>query len=105
MTLEKARKSNGTSFRKVVFVGIAVALILVVVGSFVLSYSMETLDRQADKLGAKERPVWNAPFAGYNVSWLENAWGSLIAGAIGVTLLFAISYGVASLLKRKNRHG
>ncbi|HVP16946.1 MAG TPA: PDGLE domain-containing protein [candidate division Zixibacteria bacterium] len=105
MTAEKNRKTNSKSLRKIVFVGIAVALIFVLVGAFVLSYSMETLDKQADKLGAKEKPVWNAPFADYNVSWLENAWGSLIAGAIGVTLLFVISYGVASLLKRKNRHG
>jgi ABC-type phosphate transport system permease subunit len=103
MTPEKTRKSNAKSLRKTVFIGIAVALIFVVVGSFVLSYSMETLDKQADKLGVKEKPVWNAPFADYNVSWLENTWGSLIAGAMGVTLLFAISYGVASLLERKNR--
>lgn len=103
MVTEANQKNNRKSLRKTVIIGLAIALAFVVVGSFILSYSMETLDKQADILGAQENPVWNAPFADYNIPGLENAWGSLIVGVMGVMLLFGVSFGVASFLKRKHR--
>ena len=102
MRTEANSKSNRKSLRKTVIIGLVVALIFVVVGSFVLSYSMETLDKQAEELGAQESPIWNPPLPDYSIPGLESAWGSLIVGIMGVVLLFGMSYGVASHLKRKH---
>jgi hypothetical protein len=67
----------------------------------VLSYSFETLDKQAGKLGAEEKPVYHAPFDGYNVPGLENTWGLLIVGVVGTLLLFVMGLVVAKIMRRK----
>jgi protein-S-isoprenylcysteine O-methyltransferase Ste14 len=89
------------SVRKIIMIGLLVAVVFVMIGAFILSYSMETLDKQADKLGAQEKPIWNAPFADYNIPGLENGWGTLIVGVGGVSLLFVVTLVVANLLKKK----
>jgi hypothetical protein len=76
-------------------------MIFVLVGVFVLSYSFETLDKQAGKLGAEEKPVYHAPFDGYNVPGLENTWGLLIVGVVGTLLLFVMGLVVAKIMRRK----
>jgi ABC-type phosphate transport system permease subunit len=86
---------------KTIIIGLTVALMFVLVGVFVFSYSMETLDRQAQQLGAEEKPVYNAPFADYNIPGLDNTWGALIVGVAGTLLLFVVSFGVAVLLRKK----
>lgn len=94
-------RADNRSLRKTIAVGLAIALIFVIVGAFILSYSLETLDKQAEKLGVEEKPAWNAPFADYNIQGLENAWGTLIAGIVGVLSLFVVTLAVASLLRKK----
>ena len=69
---------------------LAIAMIFVLVGVFVLSFSFETLDKQAGKLGSEEKPVYHAPFDGYNIPGLENTWGLLIVGVFGTLGLIAL---------------
>jgi hypothetical protein len=59
------------------------------------------LDKQAGKLGAEEKPVYHAPFDGYNVPGLENTWGLLIVGVVGTLLLFVMGLVVAKIMRRK----
>ncbi|HTY74803.1 MAG TPA: PDGLE domain-containing protein [Candidatus Nanoarchaeia archaeon] len=83
---------------------LGLAMIFVLVGTFVLSFSFETLDKQADKLGAKENPVYKAPFADYNIPGLDNVWGALIVGVFGTLGLFGLGLGVAKIVYRKKSH-
>jgi hypothetical protein len=76
-------------------------MIFVLVGVFVLSFSFETLDKQADKMGAKENPIYKAPFADYNIPGLDNTWGALIVGVVGTLLLFALGFIVAKIVRKK----
>jgi protein-S-isoprenylcysteine O-methyltransferase Ste14 len=87
--------------QKTIIIGLAVALIFVLIGVFFLSYSMETLDKQAEQLGAEEKPVYTAPFADYTIPGLNSVWGALIVGVIGTILLFIVSLVVAKLLRKK----
>lgn len=87
--------------QKTLIVGLTVALIFVLVGVFAFSYSMETLDKQAQQLGAEEKPVYKPPFADYNIPGLDNEWGALIIGIAGTLLLFIVSLGVAKILQKK----
>jgi len=96
LAITKRKNSN-----KTLLIGLAVAMIFVLVGVFVLSYSFETLDKQAGQLGAEEKPVYNAPFADYNIPGLDNVWGALIVGVVGTLLLFGMGLGVAKLMRMK----
>jgi hypothetical protein len=86
---------------KTIIIGLTVALIFVLVGVFIFSYSMETLDKQAEQLGVEENPVYNAPFADYNIPGLDNEWGALIIGVTGTLLLFLAGLAVAKVLHKK----
>jgi ABC-type phosphate transport system permease subunit len=97
------KKHNNHSNLKTVAIGITVALIFVLIGVFVLSYAMETLDKQAEQLGAEEKPVYNPPFADYNIPGLDNEWGALTIGIAGTLLLFVVSYGAAVILRKTKR--
>ena len=92
-----------TTKRTIILI-LAIAMIFVLVGVFVLSYSFETLDKQAGKLGAEEKPVYRAPFAGYNVPGLENTWGALLVGVFGTLGLFGMGLAVAKIVYRKKSH-
>ena len=87
--------------KKTVIVGLVVALIFVLVGTFVFSYSMETLDKQAEQLGAEENPVYEPPFPDYTIAGLESTWSALLIGITSTLLLFVLSVGVAKILRRK----
>jgi ABC-type phosphate transport system permease subunit len=93
--------TNKKTNQKTIIIGLTVALIFVPIGVFVLSYSMETLDKQAEQLGSEEKPVFNPPFADYNIPGLDNVWGGLIVGIMGTLLLFVVSLAVARLLRKK----
>lgn len=87
--------------QKTLIVGLVVALIFVIAGTFVFSYSMETLDKQAEQLGAQEKSVYTPPFPDYNIPGLDNEWGALIIGIAGTLLLFVVSLGAAKVLQKK----
>jgi hypothetical protein len=87
--------------QKLVLGGLLVALVFVLIGVFALSYSMETLDKQAEQLGVEEKPVYEAPFADYLIPGLSDTVGGLIIGIGGTLLLFVFGFGAAYLLKKK----
>ena len=93
--------TNKKTNQKTIIIGLTVALIFVLIGVFVFSYSMETLDKQAEQLGSEEKPLFNPPFADYTIPGLDNVRGGLIVGIIGTLLLFVVSLGVAVLLRKK----
>ena len=92
--------TNKKTGRKTIIIGLAVAMIFVLVGVFILSNSFETLDKQAEQLGAEEQPVYNPPFADYNIPGLDNVWGALIIGVVGTLLLFLVGLLVAKLMHK-----
>jgi ABC-type phosphate transport system permease subunit len=93
--------TNKKTTQKTIVIGLTVALIFVLIGVFLLSYSMETLDKQAEQLGSEEKPLFNPPFADYTIPGLDNVWGGLIVGIMGTLLLFVVSLTVAMLLRKK----
>lgn len=95
--MANSKKQN----QKTILVGLTVALIFVLVGVFALSYAMETLDVQAEQLGAEEQPIYSPPFPDYSIIGFENEWGALIIGIASTLLLFAVSFGVAKILRKK----
>lgn len=87
--------------QKTLIIGLTIALIFVLVGVFVLSYSMETLDKQAEQLGNEEKTVYNPPFPDYTIPGLDNGWGALLIGVTGTLLLFVVGLAVAKLMQKK----
>ncbi len=101
MLRSEIEKLAPISTKKTVLIMLTLAMIFVLVGVFVLSFSFETLDKQAGKLGAEEKPVYKAPFAGYNIPGLDNTWGALIVGVGGTLLLLFMGLIVAKIVRRK----
>jgi hypothetical protein len=90
-----------TKNQKTVIVGLAVALIFVVLGVFCFSYAMETLDVKAEELGAQEQPVYEPPLPDYTIPGLENEGGTLLLGIASTLLLFVAGFAVAKILPKK----
>jgi len=90
-----------TKNQKTIIIGLAVAVVFVVIGVFFLSYSMETLDVKAEQLGAQEQLIFEPPFPDYSIVGIDNVWGALIIGIAGTLLLFIVGFGVAKILKNK----
>jgi hypothetical protein len=86
---------------KTIIIGLAVALIFVLVGTFVLSYSMETLDKQAEELGAEAQTLFEPPFPDYVIPGVDSVWGALLIGIAGTLLLFVVGIGAAKLMRKK----
>ena len=70
-------------------------------GVFLFSYAMETLDVKAEELGAEEHPVYEPPIPDYTLPGVENEWGSLLVGITSTLLLFSVALGVAKILSKK----
>jgi ABC-type antimicrobial peptide transport system permease subunit len=87
--------------QKTIIVGLTVALIFVVLGVFIFSYAMETLDVKAEELGATEQPIYEPPFPDYSIVGMENEWGALLIGISGTLLLFIAGLGLAKILNKK----
>ena len=84
-----------------IIVGLAAALMLVVLGVFVFSFALETFDVKAEELGAQEQTVWNAPFKDYTIGGSESQLIALVVGVAATLLLFVIGFGVAKLIRKK----
>ena len=87
--------------QKTVIIGLAAALIFVVLGVFVFSYALETLDVKAEELGAEEQPIWTAPFVDYTIAGSDSQWVALAVGVPSTLLIFAVALGAAKAIKKK----
>jgi len=89
--------------RKTVVVGLALAAVFVVIGNFVFSYALETLDVQAERLGLSGENVLEAPFPEYTIPGFDSVWGSVLLGIASLFLIFTVTIVVANLLKKKGQ--
>jgi len=94
-----AQKKNRNQIT--VIVGLTVALIFVLLGVFVFSYAMETLDAKAEQLGVEEHPIYEAPLYDYNLAGNENQWVTLLIAITSTLLLFVAGLAVAKLINKK----
>jgi len=86
--------------KQILAIGLTAAAIFVILGVFVFSYSMETLDVQAEELGAQESSVYQAPFPDYMIPDFENEVGSILLGILSTLAIFGVALGVGALLKK-----
>ena len=93
--------ANKKSSQKTMMTGLSVALIFVLVGVFIFSSSMETLDKQAEQMGAQEQSIYEPPFPDYVLPGVNNVWGALLIGIAGTLLLFVTGLGAAKVLHMK----
>jgi PDGLE domain len=90
-----------TKNQKTIIIGLTVAIVFVIVGTFFLSYAMETLDVQADKLGAQEHPIYKPPLPDYIIPGLDNPWATALLGIASTLLIFIAAFSIAKLLKNR----
>ena len=95
MTVTKRRN------QKTIIIGLAAALFFVVLGVFVFSYALETLDVKAEELGAQEQSIWTAPFADYTVPGSDSQWIALAVGLAATLLIFTATFSAAKILRKK----
>lgn len=87
--------------RKLVMVGLAIAIIFVILGTFVFTYAFETFDLKAEELGAVEQPIYEAPFPDYSIAGSDNQWVTLFVGITATLLLFVAGIVTAKLIRKK----
>ena len=87
--------------QKTVTVGLAVALIFVLLGVFIFSNAMETLDVKAEELGMQEHPIFEAPFADYNIAGNNSIWVTLFVAIVSTLLLFVTGLVVAKIIHKR----
>ncbi|MEM2002291.1 MAG: hypothetical protein QXT77_06585 [Candidatus Methanomethylicaceae archaeon] len=83
---------------KGILYGLIIALTFVILGTFVLYESNETLDMVAEQLGVIGNNILTAPFPEYSVPWFDSIWISLVLGMISTIAIFALTYAVGKLL-------
>jgi hypothetical protein len=93
--------NNKKMNQKTIAIGLAAALIFVILGVFVFSYAMETFDIKAEELGAQEQQIWTAPFKDYTIAGSDSQWIALIVGIAATLLLFIAGVGAAKLIRKK----
>jgi len=91
---------------KDIWLGVAAALLLAVFFSPFASQSPDGLERVAEDQEFLEkgegRPAVSAPVPDYVVPGVKNeSAATSLAGALGVVVVFAAGYGLASLLKKR----
>jgi hypothetical protein len=90
-----------TKNQKTVIAGLTIAVIFVLLGVFIFSYAMETLDVKAEEMGAEEQPIYEPPLPDYTIPGLENEGGAVLLGVASTLLLFVVGFVVAKLLYKK----
>lgn len=88
--------------RNTILVGLALAVIFVVIGNLVFAYAMETLDVKAEELEVTGENILDAPFPEYVIPGFENEWGGILLGVVATLAIFVVTLGIANLLKKKN---
>jgi hypothetical protein len=86
--------------KKMIAIGLTVAVIFVIVGVLIFSYSLETLDVQAEELGSEASNIWTAPFPEYVIVGFENEAYTILLGVVSTLAVFGVTLGVAMLLKK-----
>jgi uncharacterized membrane protein len=96
LTIERTKKSN----KKLLTIGLSLAIVFVVIGVLVFSYANETLDVQAENLGVQDQSTYSAPFSDYTIASFDNALGNILLGVASTFVVFGVTLGVAKMLKK-----
>lgn len=92
---------NAFMSRRDLVVGLSVAALFVVLGTFLFGYSMETLDVKAEDLGIEAgESVFPSPFPEYVVPGLETDAVNLLLGLASTLLIFVVAWGVLKALAK-----
>jgi cobalt/nickel transport system permease protein len=101
-----ATAPGGRAIMTFVAIGLAVALVLVFFVAPVASSDPDGLERVAIDQGFSaeaQEPSVGGPLADYGVSGLESErLGTMLAGAIGVIVVFGLGLGLVTLLRRRH---
>jgi cobalt/nickel transport protein len=94
--------------KREILIGLAAALLIVLVLSPFASSWPDGLERVAKDLGFFEKgggvEVLKAPFPDYKFPGLDNeGFSTALSGSIGTIAMFGIGFGVARLLRRKGQ--
>jgi hypothetical protein len=86
--------------KKMLVGGLLTAVTFVVVGVLLFSYANETLDVQAELIGAEDETIYEAPFPDYVIVGFENEVGNIILGVAATAAVFGITLGFAMILRK-----
>lgn len=93
-----------TGDRRIILVGIAVSIILVVAGCAWLSFSSERLDEIAERLGVKASPIFTPLIPDYEIPGLE---GNIVVNtALGIfftLVVLGVTLVVGKVLRAKSK--
>ena len=84
--------------KKWLLTGMVVAAVLVAMGTFVFSESIETLDVKAEELGFEGFSLLPAPFPEYAIPGLEDPLVNFLLGFVSVLLVLIVAFGVYKIL-------
>lgn len=82
----------------------AAAVVLSMAGVMVASQYPDVLESFADRAGlaARAKALFETPFADYQASWFgESWWAKVVAGLLGVALIYALLVGVTRMAGRR----
>lgn len=91
------------SDKKGLFAGLAVAAVLVALGTFVFSESVETLDVKAEELGLEGFSLLPAPFPEYAVPGMEDPLVTFLLGVFSVVLVLVVAFAIGRFLSSAHR--
>lgn len=89
--------------RRGLLAGLVAASVLVALGTFVFSESIETLDVKAEELGFEGLSLLPAPFPEYTVPGLEDPVVNFLLGVISVVIVLVVAFAVGKLLSSSQR--
>ncbi len=93
------------SDKKGIFAELALAAVLVALGTFVFSESVETLDVKAEELGLEGFSLLPAPFPEYSVPGMEDPLMTFLLGLSSVVLVLVVAFMVGRFLSSTHRAG
>lgn len=90
--------------RRMLVVGVIVALVFVAVGSVWLSVSAETLDEVAEQFSVKDIALWIPPIPGYEIPGFEGVISlNILVGAVSTVVVLGVTLVVGKILRAKKR--
>ena len=90
--------------RNLVLARLLVIVIAVLVGSIWLARSTETLDKVAERFGAKESPIWNPPLPDYEAPGFEgNTVLNVLIGIVFGLVVFGVTMSIGRVLGAKRK--
>ncbi len=94
---------NDHSNKKVLLAGVILAAVLVALGTFVFSESIETLDVKAEELGFEGFSLLPAPFPEYTMPGFEDPLVNYLLGVFSVLIVLVATFAIGKLLSSSHK--